>query len=93
MRDILVNKLHINHIIIGYDHQFGINRTANIDDLKEYGDIYNFNVTEISAQDIDEVTISSTKIRNALNEGEIKKANKFLGYNFMLTGIIVKGKV
>lgn len=92
VRDILVNKLHVKHIIIGYDHQFGRNRTANIDDLKEYGDIYDFEVTEISAQDIDEVTISSTKIRNALNKGEIATANTFLGYNFMLTGTIVKGK-
>lgn len=92
VRGILVNKLHVKHIIIGYDHQFGRNRTANIDDLKEYGDIYDFEVTEISAQDIDEVTISSTKIRNALNKGEIATANTFLGYNFMLTGTIVKGK-
>lgn len=92
VKDTLVNKLHIKHIIIGYDHQFGRNRTANIDDLKEYGEIYDFEVTEISAQDIDEVTISSTKIRNALNEGDIATANAFLGYNFMLTGTIVKGK-
>ena len=92
VRDILVNKLHLKHIIIGCDHQFGRNRTANINDLKEYGELYDFNVTEITAQDIDEVTISSTKIRNALNEGDIKTANTFLGYNFMLTGIIVKGK-
>lgn len=92
VRDILVKKLHIKHIIIGYDHQFGRNRTANIEDLKKYGDVYNFEVTKISAQDIDEVTVSSTKIRNALNKGNIKTANAFLGYNFMLTGTIAKGK-
>lgn len=92
VRDILVNKLHVKHIIIGYDHQFGRNRTANIDDLKEYGELYDFNITEISAQDIDAVTISSTKIRKALNEGDIKTVNTFLGYNFMLTGKIIKGK-
>ncbi|MBN4070166.1 bifunctional riboflavin kinase/FAD synthetase [Olleya sp. AH-315-F22] len=92
VKDILVNKLRIKHVIIGYDHQFGRNRTANINDIKEYGELYDFKVTEISAQDIDEVTISSTKIRNALNEGDIKTANTFLGYNFMLTGAIVKGK-
>ncbi|RLD29276.1 MAG: riboflavin biosynthesis protein RibF [Bacteroidetes bacterium] len=92
VRDILVNKLHVSHIIIGYDHQFGRNRTANINDLKEYGELYDFKVTEITAQDIDEVTISSTKIRNALNEGDIITANAFLGYHFMLTGTIVKGK-
>ncbi len=92
VRDVLVNKLHVSHIIIGYDHQFGRNRTANIDDLKEFGEIYDFKVTEITAQDVDEVTISSTKIRNALKQGDIKTANTFLGYHFMLTGTIVKGK-
>ena len=92
VRDILVNKLHISHIIIGYDHQFGRNRTANIDDLKEYGEIYDFKVIEIPAQDVDEVTISSTKIRKALKEGDIEIANAFLGYHFSMTGTIVKGK-
>ena len=92
VRDILVNKLRIKHVIVGYDHQFGRNRTANIHDLKEYGKVYNFKVTEITAQDIDEVTISSTKIRNAQKQGDVETANIFLGYNFMLTGTIVKGK-
>jgi len=92
VRDILVNKLHVKHIIIGYDHQFGRNRTANINDLRVYGELYDFKVTEITAQEIDAVTISSTKIRKALNLGDIKTANTFLGYNFMLTGTIIKGK-
>ena len=92
VRDILVNKLHVKHIIIGYDHQFGKNRTANINDLKEYGEIYDFKVTEITAQEVDEVTISSTKIRKALNEGDIVTAKTYLGYQFMLIGTIVKGK-
>jgi riboflavin kinase/FMN adenylyltransferase len=92
VRDILVNKLYIKHIIIGYDHHFGRNRTANINDLKEFGEVYDFEITEISAQDIDEVTVSSTKIRKALMNGDIKEANAFLGYPFMLTGNVVKGK-
>ncbi len=92
VRDILVNKLHVKHIIIGYDHQFGRNRTSNINDLKEYGEIYGFKVSEITAQEVDEVTISSTKIRKALREGDIKTANVFLDYHFMLTGTVVKGK-
>lgn len=92
VRDILVNKLQVKHIIIGYDHRFGRNRNANIDDLREYGDVYGFKITEITAQEIDEVTVSSTKIRKALNEGDIETANAFLGYNFMLTGTVVKGK-
>jgi riboflavin kinase/FMN adenylyltransferase len=92
VRDLLVETLHVKHIIIGYDHHFGRNRTANINDLKAFGEIYNFKVTEISAQEIDEVTVSSTKIRKALLEGDLKTANTFLGYNFMLTGTVVKGK-
>lgn len=92
VRDVLVDKLHVKHIIIGYDHHFGRNRTANIDDLKAFGKIYGFEVTEISAQEIDEVAVSSTKIRNALLEGDIKTANTFLGYPFSFNGTIVKGK-
>ncbi|NOY48208.1 MAG: bifunctional riboflavin kinase/FAD synthetase [Chlorobi bacterium] len=92
VRDILVNKLQVKHIIIGYDHHFGRNRTANVNDLKEFGEVYDFEITEISAQDIAEVTVSSTKIRNALLNGDIKEANTFLGYHFMLTGVVVKGK-
>ena len=91
IRDILVNKLKVKTIIIGYDHHFGRNRTANIDDLKEYGDTYNFKVIEIPAQDINDVAVSSTKIRKALLNGDITTANKYLGYNFMLSGTVVKG--
>jgi riboflavin kinase/FMN adenylyltransferase len=92
VRDILVDKLHVKHIIIGYDHHFGRNRTANIDDLRAFGKIYGFEVTEISAQEIDEVAVSSTKIRNALLTGDIKTANAFLGYPFAFNGTIVRGK-
>lgn len=92
VRKVLVETLHVKHIIIGYDHHFGRNRTANIHDLKAFGEIYDFKVTEILAQEIDEVTISSTKIRQALNSGDVKTANTFLGYNFMISGTVVKGK-
>lgn len=92
VKQILVNKLHAKKVIIGYDHRFGRNRNANIEDLKYFGDLYNFEVEEISAQDINNVAVSSTKIRNALNEGDIAKANAYLGYNFMITGKVVKGK-
>ena len=92
VRDILVNKLHVKHIIIGYDHRFGRNRNANIDDLRAYGDVYGFKIAEITAQEINEVTVSSTKIRKALSEGKIEVANSYLGYYFMLTGTVIKGK-
>ncbi|WP_271392245.1 bifunctional riboflavin kinase/FAD synthetase [Aequorivita sinensis] len=92
VRDILVNGLKAKKIIIGYDHRFGRNRTANIENLKEFGLTYGFEVEEISAKELDDVTISSTKIRNALNAGDIETANSYLGYNYMLTGKIEKGK-
>ncbi|HPE82867.1 MAG: bifunctional riboflavin kinase/FAD synthetase [Aequorivita sp.] len=92
VRDILVNSLKAKKIIIGYDHRFGRNRNAAIDDLKEFGRTYNFEVEEISAREIDDVAISSTKIRKALNEGDIETANSFLGYNFMISGEVVEGR-
>ena len=92
VRDILVNSLKTKKIIIGYDHRFGRNRNANINDLTTFGNTFDFAVEEISAQEIDEVSVSSTKIRKALEDGDIKTANKFLGYRYMLTGAIQKGK-
>ena len=92
VRDVLVNKLKVKHIIVGYDHHFGRNRTATIEDLIEFGKFYGFEVTQIDAQEVGDVAVSSTKIRAALREGNMRVANDFLGYNFMLTGTVVKGK-
>ena len=92
VKQLLVDKLNAKKIIIGYDHRFGRNRNADIEDLKRFGEIYDFEVEEISAQDINDVSVSSTKIRKALNEGDIEKANTYLGYNYMLTGRVIKGK-
>jgi len=92
VRDILVNQLHISKLIIGYDHHFGKNREGNITQLTEYSHLYDFKVEEIPAQDIDAVSVSSTKIRNALAEGNLKTANSYLEYNFMLSGTVVNGK-
>tara|TARA_R110002049_G_C9024731_1_gene551587 strand:- start:108 stop:860 length:753 start_codon:yes stop_codon:yes gene_type:complete len=92
VRDILVNDLKTKKIIIGYDHRFGRNRNANITDLMAFGNALDFEVEEISAQEVDDVSVSSTKIRKALEEGDMKTANLFLGYKYMLTGTVVKGK-
>ena len=92
VRDILVNSLRAKKIIIGYDHRFGRNRTANITDLRAFGSALDFEVEEISAMEVDSVSVSSTKIRKALEEGDIVTANTFLGYDYMLTGTIKKGK-
>lgn len=92
VKQILVDKLNAKKVIIGYDHRFGRNRNADINDLKKFGETYGFEVEEISAQDIDDVAVSSTKIRTALQAGDIAKANAYLGYPFMLTGMVTKGK-
>lgn len=92
VRDILVNQLKVKKIIIGYDHRFGRNRNANINDLIGYGNTFDFEVEQIPVQEIDEVSVSSTKIRKALLEGTIDVANSYLGYEFMLSGTIKKGK-
>ncbi|APZ45661.1 riboflavin biosynthesis protein RibF [Polaribacter reichenbachii] len=92
VRDILVNQLNISKLIIGYDHHFGKNREGNITQLTEYSHLYDFKVEEIPAQDIDDVSVSSTKIRRALHEGNLKTANNYLGYYFMLNGNVVNGK-
>ncbi len=92
VKNILVERLNICKIIIGYDHRFGRNRTATIDDLIIYGNEYGFEVEQISAMEVNEVSVSSTKIRNALMAGDIATANEFLGYPYMLTGTVVKGR-
>ncbi len=92
VKTVLVEQFHIQKIIIGHDHRFGRNRTANIDDLINFGKQYNFEVEQISVQEINDVSISSTKIRTALNEGNMALSNEFLGYDYFLTGIITRGK-
>ncbi|TMU54697.1 bifunctional riboflavin kinase/FAD synthetase [Flagellimonas algicola] len=92
VRDILVNSIKTKKIIIGYDHRFGRNRNANIQDLISFGNALDFEVEEIPAQEINDVSVSSTKIRNALQEGDIVTANKYLNYPYMLTGTVKKGK-
>jgi len=92
VKNILVDELKAKYIIIGYDHRFGKNRSANIETLKEYGKEFDFEVEEISVQDIENVAVSSTKIRKALASGDIKTANRYLGYNFCLSGTVIKGK-
>ena len=88
---VLVEKLNIQKIIIGHDHKFGKDRAADFNDLINFGKGFGFEVEEISAQQINEVSVSSTKIRNSLLEGNISLANEYLGYPYVLTGNVVKG--
>nr|WP_314784931.1 bifunctional riboflavin kinase/FAD synthetase [uncultured Capnocytophaga sp.] len=88
---ILVQHLNVKKVIIGYDHRFGRNRTANIDDMRLFGEKYGFAVEEISVQEVDEVSVSSTKIREALNKGDVITAEHYLGTPYSLTGTVVHG--
>lgn len=91
VRDYLVNRLKVKKLVIGYDHQFGKNREGSIEFLKEVCDTYGFEVIEISAKEIDEVNISSTKIRRAILEGDMQKAKDYLGEPFELHGKVIHG--
>ncbi len=92
VKEILVDKLNLHKIIIGHDHRFGKNRTADINDLISFGKKYNFEVEQISAQEINEIAISSTKIRKALLESDVRLANDYLGYSYFISGKVVEGK-
>ncbi len=92
VKDILVDAIGVKKLIIGYDHKFGNNREGNIETLKKYAVEYNFLVEEIPAHEIDNSNVSSTKIRKALEQGDIQTANKFLGYDYFISGVVVEGK-
>jgi len=89
---ILIEQLKIKHFVIGYDHRFGRNREGDINFLRKKASELQFSVAEIPAQTIDNITISSTKIRKALQEGKIEIANDFLGTPFSMKGTVVKGQ-
>lgn len=92
VKRVLIDELKANYIVVGYDHRFGKNRSAGIDDLKIFAKSFNFEIEEIPAKDINQVAVSSTKIRKALAQGNIALANKYLGYSYFLTGEVIKGK-
>jgi riboflavin kinase/FMN adenylyltransferase len=92
IRKILVDVVHTRKLVIGYDHHFGKNREGSFDHLVEYGPKYGFDVEEIPAQDIDQVAVSSTKIREALRKGDIQAANRYLGYAYPFNGKVMKGR-
>jgi len=91
VRNILVKNIGVKKLVIGYDHHFGRNREGSFEHLKEFGPVYGFDVDEIPAQDINDIKVSSTKIRKALLEGEIETANEYLTRPYRFTGFVVKG--
>ena len=92
VKEILIGLLNIEGIIIGYNHRFGKNRTADVNDLKHFGKEFGFSVTQINAEALNDISISSTKIRTSLKEGDVVTANAFLGHPFTLSGKVVEGK-
>jgi riboflavin kinase / FMN adenylyltransferase len=92
VKEILLKQLQVKHLVIGYDHKFGNNRMGDIQTLKEFSKVHNFSIDEISAQDIDHIAISSSKIRKAIEQGDLNLAGEFLGHFFFLSGLVVKGK-
>jgi riboflavin kinase / FMN adenylyltransferase len=92
IKEVLVKHLHVKHLVIGYDHKFGKNRNGDIQSLKDASRSSNFLVEEISPKDIDHIAVSSSKIRKALDEGDVNLALEFLGHLFFITGEVIKGK-
>lgn len=91
IKEVLVDKIGTKQIIIGYDHRFGKDRKGGLEELQKFASDFGFEVEEIPEQDINDVSVSSTKIRNAILSGDVKTARDFLGYAFQLTGKVIKG--
>ena len=92
VRDILVEKIGVKTMVVGYDHRFGRNREGSFEDLKEFAEIYGFKVKEIAAHDINQAVVSSTKIRTSLINGDITTATLFLNRDYTVTGKVIDGK-
>lgn len=93
VHSILVKQLGAKKLVIGHDHHFGRNREGSFEHLKEFGPLYGFDVEEIPVQDIDHVAVSSSKIRQALQSGNIEVANEYLGYAYSISGKVIKGQM
>lgn len=91
VQDILAGQVRVKHVIIGYDHHFGKNRTGSIDELQSLSKKYRYTVEQIGPQTVSSSNVSSTKIRRALEEGDIATANTYLGYTYAIRGTVVHG--
>lgn len=91
VRDMLCGQIGMKKLVIGYDHHFGRNREGNLENLLELAPLYEFEIEEIPAQEIDDVNVSSTKIRKALGKGDVQLANQYLGYSYRLSGRVTAG--
>lgn len=91
VRNILIDGIGVQTMVIGYDHRFGRNREGDFEKLTEFSEMFNFNIEEIPAHEVEKVNVSSTKIRKALQNGQVKTANEYLGYNYSVSGIVIEG--
>ena len=92
VKQILVEKLQVKHLIVGYDHTFGKNRSGDFSLLKKMGPELGFEVEQVEAVNYKGINISSTQIRNALSNGNVILANEMLGYNYSISGNVIHGK-
>lgn len=92
VRDVLIETVGTKHLVIGYDHHFGRNREGNYEKLEELAPVYDYTVQEIPAHVVNDVNVSSTKVRKAIQNGKIHLANNYLGYNFHFSGVVRNGK-
>lgn len=91
MKNILIDTIGIKNLIVGYDHRFGKDRKGGLKELQDLSGVYDFRIEEIPEQDINDVAVSSTKIRKALLDGDVALAADYLGYHFSLSGRVIKG--
>ncbi|MGI4022196.1 MAG: bifunctional riboflavin kinase/FAD synthetase [Janthinobacterium lividum] len=91
IREMLVNRIGTKKIVIGYDHRFGKDRSGGLVELQKFAPVYGFEVEEIPEQDVNEIAVSSSRIRKAVLSGETSLANLFLGYAFFITGKVIRG--
>lgn len=92
IENIIVRKLKVNHLIIGFNHHFGKGREGNFDLVHEYSQKYGFTLEKLDIQMVENEKVSSTAIRNALNNGDVVTAGKYLGYDYRITGMVIEGK-
>lgn len=91
IEDYLVKKIHVKHLVVGYNHQFGKDRKAGFEFLKECSEKFDFDIEKLDAKLVENDKVSSTKIRNFLIDGKLETANNYLGYEYFISGNVVEG--
>ncbi len=91
IKEVLIEQIGMKQIVIGYDHRFGKDRSGSLAELKQFTDVYDYTVTEIAEEDVRDLAVSSTRIRTALNIGDVDTANDLMGHPFTLAGKVIKG--